>query len=73
MTPEVKLALDLISMFAGVCQTEGISPEVKAKLSEQINTLSVKIIDPWLQKLTASSAGIILKQVYEKETNRKLF
>lgn len=60
MNPTVE-AWIVIEKLAALCATAGITEETQKMANEEIQRLMKDIIKPGLDKLAASSAGLILK------------
>lgn len=60
MNPVVE-AWIVIEKLGALCATPGISSEVQKEANDIISCLLTDVVKPGLSKLTASSAGIILK------------
>jgi hypothetical protein len=60
MNPVVE-AWIIIEKLGALCATPGISPEVQKEANDMISNLLVDVVKPGLSKLTATSAGIIVK------------
>lgn len=51
----------VIEKLGALCATPGISEDTQKMANEEIQKLMKDVIKPGLDKLTASSAGLILK------------
>lgn len=60
MNPTVE-AWIVIEKLAALCATAGITEETQKMANEEIQRLMKDVIKPGLDKLSASSAGLILK------------
>jgi hypothetical protein len=60
MNPVVE-AWIVVEKLAAICATPGISSEVQKEANGLISNILKDVVKPSLSKLTASSAGIILK------------
>lgn len=60
MNPIVE-AWIVIEKLAALCATPGVSSDVQKEANELIANVLKDVVKPGLSKLTASSAGIILK------------
>jgi len=60
MNPTVEAWL-VIEKLAALCATAGITEETQKMANEEIQRLMKDVIKPGLDKLSASSAGLILK------------
>lgn len=60
MNPTVE-AWIVIEKLGQLCATPGINEDVQKEANEQIKRLLVDVVTPGLNKLTASSSGLIVK------------
>lgn len=60
MNPTVEAWL-VIEKLAALCATAGITEETQKLANEEIQRLMKDVIKPGLDKLSASSAGLIVK------------
>jgi hypothetical protein len=51
----------VIEKLAALCNTNGISEDVQKEANGQIKRLLMDVVSPGLNKLTASSSGLIVK------------
>jgi hypothetical protein len=60
MNPIVE-AWIVIEKLGALCATPGVSAEVQKEANDMISNLLTDVVKPGLSKLTATSAGIIVK------------
>lgn len=51
----------VIEKLGALCATPGITEDVQKEANEQIKRLLIDVVSPGLNKLTASSSGLIVK------------